>query len=98
MISRRTHVAGGVFQRHERCLCTAADRRVSSLRRLTRMRAYVAVVGGARASAGEERAAEQVGRGLATAGAIGVCGGRGGVMGAFLRARQGGGGTTSRVP
>src|SRR4051794_37560832 len=94
MISRRTHVAGGVFQRHERCLGTAADRRVSSLRRLTRMRAYVAVVGGARASADEERAAEEVGRGLATAGAIVVCGGRGGVMEAVCRGAKERGGTT----
>jgi uncharacterized protein (TIGR00725 family) len=58
------------------------------------MRAYVAVVGGARANAEEERAAEAVGRGLAEARAIVVCGGRGGVMEAACRGAKEGGGTT----
>jgi hypothetical protein len=58
------------------------------------MRSYVAVVGGGAASAGEERAAEEVGRGLAEAGAIVVCGGLGGVMEAACRGAKAGGGTT----
>jgi uncharacterized protein (TIGR00725 family) len=71
-----------------------ADRRVPLPHRLPRMRAYVAIVGGARASAEEERAAEAVGHGLAAAGAIVVCGGRGGVMEAACRGAKEGGGTT----
>jgi uncharacterized protein (TIGR00725 family) len=58
------------------------------------MRAYVAVVGAGRASADEERAAESVGRRLADAGAVVVCGGLGGVMEAACRAAKAGGGTT----
>jgi uncharacterized protein (TIGR00725 family) len=58
------------------------------------MRAYVAVVGAGRASADEERAAEAVGRGLADAGAVVVCGGLGGVMEAACRGAKAGGGTT----
>jgi uncharacterized protein (TIGR00725 family) len=58
------------------------------------MRAYVAVVGAGRASAEEERAAESVGRGLAEAGAVVVCGGLGGVMEAACRGAKAGGGTT----
>lgn len=55
---------------------------------------YVAVVGASRASAQEESAAEAVGRGLGEAGAIVVCGGRGGVMEAACRGAKAGGGTT----
>ncbi|MDX6707461.1 MAG: hypothetical protein QOI48_3307, partial [Solirubrobacteraceae bacterium] len=44
------------------------------------MQPYIAVVGAGDASTEEERTAEAVGRGLAEAGAILVCGGRGGVM------------------
>jgi len=58
------------------------------------MGAYVAVVGAGRASAEEERAAEAVGRGLAEAGVVLVCGGLGGVMEAACRGAQGGGGMT----
>jgi uncharacterized protein (TIGR00725 family) len=58
------------------------------------MPAYVAVVGAGRASAGEEHAAEAVGRGLAAAGAVVVCGGLGGVMEAACRGAKAGGGTT----
>jgi uncharacterized protein (TIGR00725 family) len=58
------------------------------------MPAYIAVVGASRASAEEERAAEAVGRGLAEAGAIVVCGGRGGVMEAVCRGAKSAGGTT----
>ena len=58
------------------------------------MSAYVAVVGGGVASADEERAAEDIGRGLAAAGVIVVCGGLGGVMEAACRGAKAGGGTT----
>ena len=58
------------------------------------MGAYVAVVGAGRASPDEERAAEAVGRGLAEAGAVVVCGGLGGVMEAACRGAKAGGGTT----
>jgi uncharacterized protein (TIGR00725 family) len=58
------------------------------------MGAYVAVVGGGVATVGEERAAEEVGRRLAEAGAVVVCGGRGGVMQAVCRGAKAGGGTT----
>jgi uncharacterized protein (TIGR00725 family) len=55
---------------------------------------YVAVVGAGRASPEEERAAEAVGRGLAEAGAVLVCGGLGGVMEAACRGAKEAGGTT----
>jgi uncharacterized protein (TIGR00725 family) len=58
------------------------------------MPAYIAVVGAGRASAEEEQAAEAVGRGLAEAGAVVVCGGLGGVMEAACRGAKAGGGTT----
>jgi uncharacterized protein (TIGR00725 family) len=58
------------------------------------MPAYIAVVGAARASAEEEQAAQAVGRGLAEAGAVVVCGGLGGVMEAACRGAKAGGGTT----
>jgi uncharacterized protein (TIGR00725 family) len=58
------------------------------------MSAYVAVVGAGHASAEEERAAEAVGRGLAEAGAVLVCGGLGGVMEAACRGAKSVGGTT----
>src|SRR3954449_10554326 len=63
-------------------------------RRLQRMSTYVAVVGAGRANADEERAAEDVGRGLAAAGAIVVCGGLGGGLEAACRGAKSGGGTT----
>ena len=44
------------------------------------VRPYVAVVGPGDATSQETRAAEAIGRGLADAGAIVVCGGLGGVM------------------
>src|SRR2546421_592748 len=58
------------------------------------MAAYVAVVGAGRVTADEERTAREVGRGLAAAGAVVVCGGLGGVMEATCRGAKGGGGTT----
>jgi uncharacterized protein (TIGR00725 family) len=58
------------------------------------MRAYVAVVGAGDASAQEIRDAELVGRGLAEAGAVLVCGGLGGVMEAACRGAKSAGGTT----
>ena len=58
------------------------------------MGAYVAVVGAGEASAAEERDAELVGRGLAEAGAVVVCGGLGGVMEAACRGAKAAGGTT----
>src|SRR4051812_47437674 len=58
------------------------------------MHPYIAVVGAGDASAEEERAAEAVGRGLGEAGAIVVCGGRGGVMEAACRGAKSAGGTT----
>jgi uncharacterized protein (TIGR00725 family) len=58
------------------------------------MTAYVAVIGASNASADEERTAEAVGRGLGEAGAIVVCGGRGGVMEAACRGAKAAGATT----
>lgn len=55
---------------------------------------YVAVIGASRGSAEELEAAEAVGRGLAQAGALVVCGGRGGVMEAACRGAAQAGGTT----
>src|SRR3954468_23556882 len=93
MIQGRTHVAGGVFQRRSRRVGTAADGDYRRPRRLQRMSTYVAVVGAALAKADEERTAEEVGRGLAEAGVIVVCGGLGGVMEAACRGVKAGGGT-----
>lgn len=58
------------------------------------MPAYVAVIGAGRATAGEDRTAEEVGRRLAAAGAVVVCGGLGGVMEAACRGAKSSGGTT----
>src|SRR3954471_17451301 len=58
------------------------------------MRAYVAVVGAGASSADEERTAEEVGRRLAEAGAVVVCGGLSGVMEAACRGAKAAGGTT----
>ena len=58
------------------------------------MAAYIAVVGAGRASSEQEQAAEAVGRALAEAGAVLVCGGLGGVMEAACRGAKAGGGTT----
>ena len=55
--------------------------------------AYVAVVGASEATDQDLRDAEQVGRLLGTAGAIVVCGGRGGVMAAASKGAAGAGGT-----
>src|SRR4051794_37665112 len=55
---------------------------------------YIAVIGAGDASTDEEQAAEAVGAHLAEAGAILVCGGRGGVMEAACRGAKAGGGTT----
>jgi hypothetical protein len=54
---------------------------------------YVGVVGASRATPADMRDAEEVGRLLATAGAIVVCGGRGGVMAAAAKGAAGAGGT-----
>ena len=60
---------------------------------------YVAVVGAGDADAAQERAAEEVGHELATAGAVVVCGGLGGVMAAACRgAREAGGVTLGLLP
>jgi uncharacterized protein (TIGR00725 family) len=58
------------------------------------MRVYVGVVGAGRVSSEEEHVAEEVGRRLAQAGAVLVCGGLGGVMEAACRGAKAGGGTT----
>ena len=65
-----------------------------SPRSLRDMSAHVAVVGAGHATPDEERVAEEVGRGLAVAGAVLVCGGLGGVMEAACRGAKAGGGTT----
>jgi len=57
-------------------------------------RPYVAVVGPGEATAEETRVAEAVGRGLADAGAVVVCGGLGGVMSAACRGASAAAGTT----
>jgi uncharacterized protein (TIGR00725 family) len=54
----------------------------------------VAVVGAGRATAEQERVAEEVGRELARAGAVVVCGGLGGVMEAACRGAKDGDGAT----
>jgi len=59
------------------------------------MSLYVAVVGnGGGVSAAQRRAAEAVGRAVADAGAVVVCGGLGGVMEAACRGAHAGGGLT----
>ncbi len=55
---------------------------------------YVAVVGPGEASAEELGAAERIGRGIAEAGAVLVCGGLGGVMAAACRGASEAGGIT----
>jgi uncharacterized protein (TIGR00725 family) len=58
---------------------------------------YVAVIGPGEASPAEIEAAEQVGRGLAQAGAVVVCGGLGGVMAAACRGAAAAGGMTIAI-
>lgn len=58
------------------------------------MPSYIAVIGGGQASKRDEDAAESVGRHLAQAGAVVVCGGLGGVMAAACRGARHAGGTT----
>jgi uncharacterized protein (TIGR00725 family) len=58
------------------------------------MRTYVAVAGAGSASAEERQAAEEVGRLLAEAGVVLVCGGLGGVMESASRGAKSAGGTT----
>lgn len=61
--------------------------------------AYVGVIGASLASAREEGAAEEVGRGVAAQEAVLVCGGQGGVMEAACRgARSAGGRTVGILP
>jgi uncharacterized protein (TIGR00725 family) len=55
--------------------------------------AYVAVIGASVATGEQDRVAEEVGRRLAQAGAIVVCGGGGGVMAAVSRGAATAGGT-----
>jgi uncharacterized protein (TIGR00725 family) len=55
---------------------------------------HIAVVGAERASTDESQAAEAVGREIAEAGAVLVCGGLGGVMEAACRGAKHAGGTT----
>jgi hypothetical protein len=57
----------------------------------------VAVVGPGDASARQAGAAEEIGRALAQAGAVVVCGGLGGVMAAACRGAAGAGGTTVAI-
>lgn len=57
-------------------------------------RAHVGVVGPAQADPGLEAAAEEVGRRLAEAGVVVVCGGLGGVMAAACRGAGAAGGTS----
>jgi len=57
----------------------------------------IAVVGAAEASAAEEETAEMVGAALGAAGAVLICGGRGGVMAAAARGCQAAGGLTVGV-
>jgi uncharacterized protein (TIGR00725 family) len=60
---------------------------------------HIAVVGAGRATAEQAATAEQVGRAVAEAGALLVCGGLGGVMEAACRgARQAGGMTLGILP
>ena len=61
------------------------------------MRPLIAVVGGSTCSAAEADLAEDVGRRLAVAGAMVVCGGLGGVMEAVARGVRGAGGLTVGV-
>lgn len=55
---------------------------------------YIGVIGASRASGELERTAEEVGRLVAEAGAVLVCGGLGGVMAAACRGAKAAGGTT----
>ena len=55
---------------------------------------HIAVIGAGRASPEQTEAAEAVGRALAEAGAVLVCGGLGGVMEAACRGAKAAGGTT----
>lgn len=57
-------------------------------------RTYIAVVGGHDVDDETVRRAEEVGRAIAEAGAVLVCGGRGGVMEAACRGARSAGGTT----
>jgi len=60
---------------------------------------YIGVIGGAKCSRGVRKLAEEVGRGIAQAGAVLICGGVGGVMEAACRgARQAGGTTVGILP
>jgi uncharacterized protein (TIGR00725 family) len=61
------------------------------------MAPYVAVVGPGEATPEEADAAKQVGRGLAEAGAVVVCGGLGGVMAAACRGASDAGGLTIAI-
>jgi hypothetical protein len=58
------------------------------------MRRYVAVIGAASCAAEQAAVAEEVGRRLADAGAVVVCGGLGGVMEAACRGAKSAGGAT----
>lgn len=58
---------------------------------------YIAVCGPSSATEDEERWAEEVGRGLAEAGAVVLCGGLGGVMDAVARGASRAGGTVVGV-
>jgi hypothetical protein len=61
------------------------------------MATQIAVVGGSEATAAALAAAEKIGAALASAGAIVVCGGLGGVMAAACRGAKSAGGTTVGV-
>jgi len=66
---------------------------------VSRSAPYVAVIGPGDASPEQERSAEDVGRGIAAAGAVLLCGGLGGVMAAACRgAHEAGGLTVGLLP
>ena len=57
-------------------------------------RRYIGVIGAAKCGGRLARLAEEVGRGIARAGAVLVCGGKGGTMAAACRGAKGAGGLT----
>lgn len=73
---------------------TMAARREMGDDRLVRDRLHIAVVGAGACDAAQQALAEEVGALLGRAGALLVCGGRGGVMEAACRGAKAAGGTT----
>jgi uncharacterized protein (TIGR00725 family) len=62
--------------------------------RISVVRRYIGVIGGARCSHSVRKLAEDVGRSIARSGAVLVCGGKGGVMMAACRGAKAAGGLT----